>query len=243
MSRLVTSGEMLELSYEAGSTPHITISTTKKRQWVIVAGNSLLRGTEVPIHCPDRLSRELYSLPGVCTKNAPLRLPSLTPSTDCHPLLIHVGWYNQEQTGEYQEGLQSPWSHSKGLWNPVNFSSILPVKAKGFERASQIWWFSKRLQDWCHSQGFSHWDHGTCFEKAGLREADGKSISGCGLAQVVDKALNSSFWGREPQSMPLLPVWWQCQPQIPRAWRGIAGQQESTWYEPVKKELVKYFTY
>lgn len=39
-----------------------------------------------------------------------------------------------------------------------------------------------------------------------LRSAEGKSISGGGQAQVVKRALNSGFWGGEPQSTPLLPV-------------------------------------
>ncbi|KAM6037296.1 optineurin-like [Chlamydotis macqueenii] len=39
-----TSGEMLELSKAAQPAPHITTSTTKRRPWVIVVDNSLLRG-------------------------------------------------------------------------------------------------------------------------------------------------------------------------------------------------------
>jgi len=35
----------------------------------------------------------------------------------------------------------------------VVFSSILLVKGKGLERASQIWQINKWLQDWCHIQG------------------------------------------------------------------------------------------
>lgn len=46
----------------------------------------------------------------------------------------------------------------------VVFSSILPVKGKGFERASQIWIINKCLQGWCCSQEFSYTDHGITFE-------------------------------------------------------------------------------
>jgi len=48
---LVTSGETLETSKAAQSAPHITTSTTKKRQQVAVVGDSLLRGTEAPVFC------------------------------------------------------------------------------------------------------------------------------------------------------------------------------------------------
>jgi len=48
--RPITSGETLELSKAAQSAPHITTSATKKRQWVIVVGNSSERygGTHLP---------------------------------------------------------------------------------------------------------------------------------------------------------------------------------------------------
>ncbi|KAK4826209.1 hypothetical protein QYF61_006153 [Mycteria americana] len=73
----------------------------------------------------------------------------------------------------------------------VVFSSILLVKGRGFERASRMWRTNKWLQDWCHSQGFSYLDHGTCFEKPALLGADGvhlsekgKSIISCRLAKL-----------------------------------------------------------
>ena len=47
----------------------------------------------------------------------------------------------------------------------VVFSSVLPVKGRVFERASQILQINKWLQDWCHSQGFGYLDLGTRFEK------------------------------------------------------------------------------
>ena len=79
----------------------------------------------------------------------------------------------------------------------VVFSSVLPVKGKGFERARQIWRINKWLRDWCHSQGFGYLDHGTQFEKPSLLGADGvhlsekgKSIFGHRLAKLVKRALN-----------------------------------------------------
>lgn len=46
------------------------------------------------------------------------------------------------------------------------FSPILPVKGRGFERASWIWQF--KLQDWCHSHRFISLDHGIHAEKPGV---------------------------------------------------------------------------
>jgi len=78
----------------------------------------------------------------------------------------------------------------------VVFSSTLPVKGKGFERASPIWQINKWLQDRCHSQWCGYLDHGTCFEKSGLLGADGvhlsekgKSIFGQRLAKMMMRAL------------------------------------------------------
>ena len=59
----------------------------------------------------------------------------------------------------------------------VDFSSILPVKEKGSERASQIWQINKWLQDWCHSQGFGYLGHGNCSEKPGLLWTDGVHLT------------------------------------------------------------------
>lgn len=80
---------MLELNKAATSTPHITTSKTKKRWRVIVAGNSLLRGTEEPIYWHDTLYREACCLPGVLIRGVmeklpSLMLPSLSPLTIIH---------------------------------------------------------------------------------------------------------------------------------------------------------------
>jgi len=50
----------------------------------------------------------------------------------------------------------------------VVFSSVLPVKGRGLERAIHIWQINKWLQNWCCSQGFGYLGHGNHLEKSGL---------------------------------------------------------------------------
>lgn len=54
-----THGTGLELSKAAWSAPHITTSPTKKRQWVIAAGDSLLRGRGVLLLTQSTLEASL----------------------------------------------------------------------------------------------------------------------------------------------------------------------------------------
>ena len=79
----------------------------------------------------------------------------------------------------------------------VFFSSVLLVKGKRFEMASQFWQINKWLQDWYHSQRFGHLDYRNRFEKPGLLVADGVQLSEKGnsifshrLAKMVKVTLN-----------------------------------------------------
>lgn len=82
--RLVTSGEPLELTKAAQSSPHIMTNATKERWQLIVAGNSHLRGTEAPICWPDAISGEVFCLPGACIRDNTMRLPSPPLSAISH---------------------------------------------------------------------------------------------------------------------------------------------------------------
>ena len=167
---------------------------------MIVVGDSLLRGTEAPTCRPDALSREVCCLPGARIRDVTERLPSLVQSTDYSPLLLfHVGTSDTARSSlrSTKEDYRALGAVVRDSGVQVVFSSILLFKGKGFERASRIWRINKWLRDWCHSQGFSYLDHGTCFEKPGLLRADrvhlsekGKSIFSCRLAKLVKRALN-----------------------------------------------------
>lgn len=68
------------------SSPHLQTASTRKDRWVIIVGESLLRGTEGPICWPDPTSREVRCLPGVWDMSR--KLPSLIHPSDYYPLLI-----------------------------------------------------------------------------------------------------------------------------------------------------------
>ncbi|KAK4817118.1 hypothetical protein QYF61_027981 [Mycteria americana] len=73
-------------------TSHINTTSTRKRRWVIVVGNSLLRGTEGPLCRTDPPLREVCCLPGARVKDITRIRPSLVQPSDYYPLLLfHVG--------------------------------------------------------------------------------------------------------------------------------------------------------
>ncbi|XP_009459886.1 PREDICTED: cadherin-like protein 26 [Nipponia nippon] len=113
-----TSGEPLELSKAARSALRVTTSATKKRRWVIVAGDSLLRDMETPICRPDALPRVVCCLLGARIRHVTERRPSLVQSTDYYPLLLfHVG------TRGVSRMITEPWEWREGTlersWMPV----------------------------------------------------------------------------------------------------------------------------
>ncbi|XP_050821628.1 uncharacterized protein LOC127057046 [Gopherus flavomarginatus] len=66
--------------------------TTDKKRRVVVVGDSLLRGTETPICCPDRSSREVCCLPGARIRDVTEALSRIIRPSDYYPmLLIHMG--------------------------------------------------------------------------------------------------------------------------------------------------------
>ena len=73
-------------------TPCIKTASIKKKRWVIVIGDSLLRGTEGPICRPDPLLREVCCLPGAQVKDVTRKLPTVVQPSDYYLfLLFHVG--------------------------------------------------------------------------------------------------------------------------------------------------------
>lgn len=113
---------MLDLSKAARSTPHIKTSTTKKRQWETVEGDSLLRGPETRICEPDMLFREVCCLMGACIRMSPRDYQALYGPLLSTGVVSHMQlWYSQEQSEEYQDGLQSCGSSGKGLLSAGSF--------------------------------------------------------------------------------------------------------------------------
>ena len=110
--------------------PSITTVSKKKSRWVIVVGDSLLRGAEGPICPPDPLHREVCCLPGARVRDVLDKLPDLVNSSDYYPLLVF-------QVGSDEVGRRSPKSikrdfralgqRLKGSGTQVMFSSIPSV--------------------------------------------------------------------------------------------------------------------
>jgi len=72
--------------------PCTMTTSTRKKRWVIVVGDSLLRGTECPVCQPEPPFREVCCLPGAWVKDITRKLPSSIQPSDYYPLLLfHVG--------------------------------------------------------------------------------------------------------------------------------------------------------
>ena len=67
---------------------HIRTSAIRNVRRVLVIGDSLLRGTEAPICCPDNISREVYFLPRARIRDVTERLLSLVKPADYHSFLL-----------------------------------------------------------------------------------------------------------------------------------------------------------
>ena len=116
---------------DQGQTGHcITTSATKKERRVLVIGDSLLRGTEAPICCPDNLSREVCCLPGACVRDVRKALPQLIKPEDYYPLVvIQVG--SREAATRKMRNTKKDFASLgrllKGSGVQVVFSSVLPL--------------------------------------------------------------------------------------------------------------------
>ena len=77
-----------EVSPRSERTSCINTTPTRKRRWVIVVGDSLLRGTEGLICRMYPPLREVCCLPEARVKDVTRILPSLVRPSDYYPLLL-----------------------------------------------------------------------------------------------------------------------------------------------------------
>lgn len=120
---------------------YIGMSATRKACKVLVIGDSLLRGTEATIYCPDNFSREICCLPGACISDVTDRLSSLVNPTDYYLLvLFHVGYNDtlMRQLRSIKKDYMSLEPMLKRSGPKVVFSSISSVRGKGSRRQRQI---------------------------------------------------------------------------------------------------------
>jgi len=113
------------------------------------------------------------------------RLLSLVQSTDYYLLLLFHVCTNDTARSSLRSIKKDYGAAVRDSGTQVVFSSILPVKGKGLERASGIWQINKWSQDWCHSQVFGYLDYGKSFEKPSLVGADEVHLTRKGRASSV----------------------------------------------------------
>jgi len=172
----------------------------KKKQWVLMVGDSLLRGTKAPICRPDREACEVCCLPGAKVRDVAERVLQLLKSTDCYPLLLsHIGTNNtaNRNPGRIKEDFKALRVKAKSFGAQVTFSSILSAGGRGSARNRCIMSINSWLRGWCCREGFGFYDSGTFFNDYNLLERDeihlsrkGKGIFGNRLANLVWRALN-----------------------------------------------------
>ena len=71
-----------EQGLQEETTPAAHSGYYKMKQWVLIVGDSLLKGTEAPICQPDREAPEVCYLPGAKVQDVTKRVPQLVKSTD-----------------------------------------------------------------------------------------------------------------------------------------------------------------
>ncbi|XP_074822485.1 steryl-sulfatase isoform X2 [Natator depressus] len=182
--------------------PRVGGSTTtapKRRRRVVVVRDSLLRGTESSICCPDRENREVCCLPGAKVRDVMERLPRLIKPSDRYPfLLLHVG--TNDTAKNDLERITADYvalgRRIKEFEVQVVFSSILPVEGKGLGRDRRIVEVNEWLRRWCRRKGFGFFDHGMVFQEGVLGRDGlhltkrGNSIFASRLANLARRALN-----------------------------------------------------
>uniref|UniRef100_A0A8D2L7V5 SGNH hydrolase-type esterase domain-containing protein n=1 Tax=Varanus komodoensis TaxID=61221 RepID=A0A8D2L7V5_VARKO len=175
-------------------------TTRKTRRWVIVVGDSLLRGTETAVCRPNLETREVCCLPGACIRHVKDRVERLVRSRGHQPLLmIHVGTNDVARQGVVgiTRDFEALGKKLRELKAQVAFSSILPVWGFGPGRDRRVSEVNDWLRVWCQKEHFEFLDHGTRFLANELLARDGlhlmrmgKRSFGDALASFIRKTLN-----------------------------------------------------
>lgn len=145
-------GKLSELSKAARPSPRcITTTPSKKKQWVIVVCDSLLKGTEASICYPYPQSRDVCCFPGAHIKDVTERLPDLVRPTDYYTLLLFpIG--TSDTTASDLKNVKRDYKELgaavKNLGAQAVFLSILQVREMGKERTDRIKKISKQLREW-----------------------------------------------------------------------------------------------
>lgn len=146
----------------------------KKQQWMTAVGDSLLKGTEVPVCRSGPVLREVCCLPRVWIRNATNKLTSLVQPLDCCPLLLFCVGTNSVATRvlwsikrDFRELRR--WLKDSGA--QVVFSLILPVMWVTLKE-TQAQDINTWLWDQCLCQNLGFYNCGRVFETQGLLGPD-----------------------------------------------------------------------
>ena len=171
---------MVALPKSDQSSPSIKTSSIRKKQRVIVVGDSLLKGAEGPICRPDPLHREVCCLPGVRVKDVRKKLPSLVRPTDYYPLLLFQAGsddFGSTSLRTLKKDFRALGRQVKGSGAHTVLSSIPPAVGNN-ERLDIVGqWINTWLRAWCARQGFGFFDLGSICKSLRRLAADRSGFS------------------------------------------------------------------
>lgn len=175
----------------------ITTTSVRKKSWVVVVGDSFLRGTEGLKRWMNAPLGKVCCLPGIQAQNNSRKLPSLTQLYD--PLLVfHVGGSGAatSQSKGHPKRLQPLGLVGKGS-GAHNFSPY-PSSCWQKQEVRNRWTQpSSWLCGWCHCQNFGSFDNGMGYTAPGLLPSGKihlsqkeKRLFAQEHGEVIDRALN-----------------------------------------------------
>ena len=151
---------------------HMQTSTTKKG-WVLVTGDSLLEGNEVPIFHPDGLFIDACCLPEAHARDVQNTLPYLINQDDYYSLVVIQVWSweaAKSKLHNIRKDFASLGKSLKGSGAQAVFSSGLPGRGRVLERGRRIDYL---LRGWHWDQNFGEYDLGQAFERPEIWVSDG----------------------------------------------------------------------
>jgi len=122
--KALTTIDIQEQGLQEETTPAAHSGYRKKKQQVLMVGDSLLRGTGATICRPKREARKVLCLPGAKVHDVTERVPQLVKSTDYYLLLFfHVGTNDttSQKVGRIKEDFRALGVKAKALVPTLSF--------------------------------------------------------------------------------------------------------------------------
>ncbi|KAF7240096.1 Platelet-activating factor acetylhydrolase IB subunit gamma [Varanus komodoensis] len=163
---------------------------------VIVVGDSLLRGTEAVVCCPNLNTGEVCCLPSARIQHVKDRVECLFALGGHQPLLVfHVGTNDVARQGVIGITRDFETLGKKLLELKAQVAFLLILLDRGFQprrdrRVSEV---NDWVSVWCQKEHFGFLDHSTQFVASGLLARDGLHLTRMGKTSFGD-ALASFVW-------------------------------------------------